>query len=57
MFERLAALAFCAAVIAPAAVAAPTDAATGIDPLDRRMTRCLDAPGHASSAARGRCST
>ncbi|MBN3776708.1 hypothetical protein G3O06_03890 [Burkholderia sp. Ac-20345] len=50
MVERLAALALCAAVITPAAVATPADAAPGIDPIDRKMTLCLDDPEHASTA-------
>jgi len=44
MFERLAALALCAAVVTPA------DAAPGIDPIDRKMTLCVDDPEHASTA-------
>ncbi|VWD12797.1 hypothetical protein BLA50215_03354 [Burkholderia lata] len=55
MFERLAALALCAAVITPAAVATPADAAPGIDPIDRKMTLCLDDPEHASTAGQDEC--
>ncbi|MBJ9967610.1 lysozyme inhibitor LprI family protein [Burkholderia seminalis] len=55
MFERLAALALCAVVTAPAAVAAQPDAATGIDPIDRTMTQCLNDPEHASTAGQDEC--
>jgi uncharacterized protein YecT (DUF1311 family) len=55
MFERLAALALCTAVIAPTAVAAPADAAPGVDPIDQKMTLCLDAPEHASTAGQDEC--
>ncbi|KAF1040009.1 MAG: hypothetical protein GAK33_01009 [Burkholderia lata] len=55
MFERLAALALCAAVIAPTAVAAPADAAPGVDPIDQKMTLCLDALEHASTAGQDEC--
>ncbi|VWB79877.1 hypothetical protein [Burkholderia lata] len=44
MVERLADLALCAAV------ATPADAAPCIDPIDRKMTLCLDDPEHASTA-------
>ncbi|MEK7885832.1 hypothetical protein AAB992_01810 [Burkholderia contaminans] len=54
MLQRLAALALCAVVIAPAAIAAPAIAAPGIDPIDRKMTQCLDDPVHALSTARCR---
>ncbi|VWC58965.1 lysozyme inhibitor LprI family protein [Burkholderia lata] len=50
MFERLTALALCAAIIVPAAVAAP-----GIDPIDRTMSLCLDDPAHASTAGQDEC--
>ncbi|VWB26885.1 hypothetical protein BLA6860_01117 [Burkholderia lata] len=50
MFERLTALALCAFVIVPAAVAAP-----GVDPIDRKMTLCLDDPAHASTAGQDEC--
>ncbi|WP_175905432.1 lysozyme inhibitor LprI family protein [Burkholderia seminalis] len=55
MLERLAALALCAVVTAPAAVAAQPDAATGIDPIDRTMTQCLNDPEHASTAGQDEC--
>lgn len=50
MLQRLAALALCAVVIAPAAIAAP-----GIDPIDRKMTQCLDDPVHASTLGQDEC--
>ncbi|WP_412472979.1 lysozyme inhibitor LprI family protein [Burkholderia stabilis] len=54
MLERLAAIALCAAVTAPAAVAAPPDAATGID---SKMTLCLNDPEHASTGGQDECIT
>ncbi|OXI78807.1 hypothetical protein CFB50_34530 [Burkholderia sp. AU33423] len=55
MFERLAALALCAAAIVPAAVATRANVAANIDPIDRAMTLCLDDPTHASTAGQNEC--
>jgi hypothetical protein len=57
MLERLAALALCAVVIAPAAVAAQPDAATGIEPVIVRNPKSGRAARVAPPAARIRPST
>ncbi|MCA3780881.1 MAG: DUF1311 domain-containing protein [Burkholderia sp.] len=60
MLERFAALMLCAAVAAPAAVAAQpdsaqSDAATGTHRIDRKLTQCLNDPDHASTGGQTEC--